>query len=147
MTFKELRQQSGMNLTQFSQYFNIPYRTIQNWELGLRQCPEYLLDLMKYKLDRESKKQQIIQAYIDVVESFKDADTQCIYERSVHITEDLKELEQDCAKWIYEFKALLDIENPTYHTRCSKCGVELMCLDSVKEHLTSCPECGAKMDK
>lgn len=53
MKFKELRQQSGMNLTQFSKYFGIPYRTIQNWENGVRQCPEYLLDLMKYKLIHE----------------------------------------------------------------------------------------------
>lgn len=56
MNFKELRKQSGMNLTQFSKYFNIPYRTIQNWERGERQCPEYLLDLMEYKLKHEGIK-------------------------------------------------------------------------------------------
>jgi DNA-binding transcriptional regulator YiaG len=53
MNFKELRQQSGMNLTQFGKYFGIPYRTIQNWEAGLRECPEYLLHLMEYKLKKE----------------------------------------------------------------------------------------------
>lgn len=53
MTFKELRQKSGMNLTRFSQYFGIPYRTIQNWDRGERKCPEYLLDLMLYKLTNE----------------------------------------------------------------------------------------------
>lgn len=56
MTFKELRQQTGMNLKQFSEYFDIPYRTIQNWEAGIRQCPEYLLKLMQYKLENEKKK-------------------------------------------------------------------------------------------
>lgn len=53
MTFKELREASGMNLRQFSEYFSIPYRTIQNWELGLRNCPDYLLALMEYKLKKE----------------------------------------------------------------------------------------------
>lgn len=53
MTFKELREKSGMNLTEFSKYFNIPYRTVQNWELGTRKCPDYLLDLMAYKLEKE----------------------------------------------------------------------------------------------
>lgn len=53
MTFKEIRQASGMNLTQFSEYFEIPYRTIQHWEHGTRQCPEYLLKLMQYKLKKE----------------------------------------------------------------------------------------------
>ena len=54
MTFKELREMSGMNKTQFGQYFDIPYRTIQNWESGLRECPKYLLDLMEYKLKNEN---------------------------------------------------------------------------------------------
>jgi transcriptional regulator with XRE-family HTH domain len=52
VTFKELREQSGMTRTQFAKYFNISYRTIQNWELGLRECPQYLLDLMEYKLKK-----------------------------------------------------------------------------------------------
>lgn len=50
MDFKKLRTESGMNLTQFSKYFNIPYRTLQHWEHGTRQCPQYLLELMQYKL-------------------------------------------------------------------------------------------------
>lgn len=57
MTFKELRKQSGMNLTQFSNYFEIPYRTIQNWDAGIRQCPDYLLKLMQYKIENEQKKE------------------------------------------------------------------------------------------
>lgn len=53
MTFKELREASGMTRNQFCEYFGIPYRTIQDWELGNRKCPEYLLELMKYKLTKE----------------------------------------------------------------------------------------------
>ena len=58
-TFKDLRQQSGMNLKQFSNYFEIPYSTIQNWEGGHRQCPEYLLKLMQYKLENENQAEWI----------------------------------------------------------------------------------------
>lgn len=50
MTFKELREQSGMNMKRFAEYFGIPYRTVQNWEAGVNKCPEYLLKLMEYKL-------------------------------------------------------------------------------------------------
>lgn len=53
MTFKELRLLSGMNMTEFGQYFELPYRTVQNWEYGVRSCPEYLLKLMEYKLRKE----------------------------------------------------------------------------------------------
>lgn len=53
MAFKELRERSGMTRPQFAEHFGIPYRTIQNWELGMRECPAYLLDLMEYKLKHE----------------------------------------------------------------------------------------------
>lgn len=55
MTFKQLREASGMNMKQFSDYFNIPYRTIQNWDAEIRQCPEYLMELMEYRLVNENK--------------------------------------------------------------------------------------------
>ena len=55
MTFKELREKSGLSRSGFAKFFGIPYRTVQNWELGLRECPDYLLDLMQYKLEKENK--------------------------------------------------------------------------------------------
>lgn len=58
MEFKQIREQSGMNIKQFSEYFNIPYRTVQNWDLGLRQCPDYVIELIVYKLNNEKEKRQ-----------------------------------------------------------------------------------------
>jgi DNA-binding transcriptional regulator YiaG len=54
MTLKELRELSGMTRTQFADYFDIPYRTIQDWELGNRECKQYFVDLMEYKLKKEA---------------------------------------------------------------------------------------------
>ena len=51
--FQELRKATGMSQTRFAEYFGIPRRTVQNWDLGLRQCPDYLIDLMEYKLRKE----------------------------------------------------------------------------------------------
>lgn len=53
MPLKELRQRSGMSRKQFCEYFDIPYRTVQDWELENRKCPDYLLNLMEYKLTKE----------------------------------------------------------------------------------------------
>ncbi len=53
MNIKELRKLSGMTQQAFGNYFNISLRSIQNWEGGQRKCPEYLLNLMKYKLEKE----------------------------------------------------------------------------------------------
>ena len=55
MTFKELRQQSGMTQKEIAEYFEIPKRTIESWDEELRKCPEYLLKLMEYKLTTEGK--------------------------------------------------------------------------------------------
>lgn len=52
----EMREESGMNRKTFAEYFQIPYRTMQDWELGKRQMPEYLLRLMLYKLEMDNKK-------------------------------------------------------------------------------------------
>lgn len=49
----EMRAKTGMNRKEFSDYFVIPYRTVQDWELGNRQMPDYLLRLMAYKLEME----------------------------------------------------------------------------------------------
>ena len=54
MTFKGLREQSGMNKKRFAEYFGIPYRTVQNWEAGVNKCPDYLLNLLEYKLNVET---------------------------------------------------------------------------------------------
>ena len=53
MTFEELLHLTGMSQVQFAEYFSIPKRTVQNWKLGMNKCPDYLLDLMIYKLRKE----------------------------------------------------------------------------------------------
>ena len=50
---RELRSKTGMNRRVFAEYFGIPYRTVQDWELGNREMPEYLLRLIIYKVQME----------------------------------------------------------------------------------------------
>lgn len=54
----ELRKFTGMNRREFAEYFEIPYRTVQDWELGNRRMPYYLLRLMVYKVDKENLAKQ-----------------------------------------------------------------------------------------
>lgn len=49
----ELRESTGMTRKEFCEYFEIPYRTVQDWELGNRRMPDYLLRLMEYKIRME----------------------------------------------------------------------------------------------
>jgi len=52
MTFKEIRLLSGLSQAQFSQLYEIPKRSIENWESAddkpqKRNCPAYLLKLLE----------------------------------------------------------------------------------------------------
>ena len=54
-------QQLGMNRREFSDYYGIPYRTVQDWEAEKRELPEYLLRLMIYRaeMERLNKKDEV----------------------------------------------------------------------------------------
>lgn len=49
----ELREQTGMNRKSFCEYFQIPYRTVTEWERGNRNAPEYVLRMMEYVIRME----------------------------------------------------------------------------------------------
>lgn len=42
MSIKDIRTASGLSRTAFAEHLCIPYRTVQDWELGARACPGYL---------------------------------------------------------------------------------------------------------
>ena len=50
-----LRKKTGMSRKEFADYFEIPYRTVQEWELGNRKMPQYLFRLMEYKIRIEKR--------------------------------------------------------------------------------------------
>ena len=46
-----------MNRTEFSSYIGIPLRTLEEWEAGRRQMPDYVLRLIAYY----TKMQQLLE--------------------------------------------------------------------------------------
>ena len=50
---RELRKKTGMNRREFCEYFDIPYRTVTDWELGHRHAPDYVLRLLEYYIQVE----------------------------------------------------------------------------------------------
>ena len=51
---KELRESTGMNRKEFCEYFQIPYRTVTEWERDNRHAPEYVLRLLEYYIRMEN---------------------------------------------------------------------------------------------
>lgn len=56
---KELREKMGMNRREFSDYYGIPYRTVQDWEAEKRELPDYLLRLLKYRAEMEYRIERV----------------------------------------------------------------------------------------
>lgn len=54
INIKDIRSLTGMTQKEFAEYFKIPKRTIESWEEGKRTPPEYVIDLMRYKLAKEN---------------------------------------------------------------------------------------------
>ena len=49
-----LRESTGMNRKEFCEYFDIPYRTVTEWERGPRKMPDYVLRLLAYRIKMEN---------------------------------------------------------------------------------------------
>ena len=47
MNINEIRAISGLNRSKFAQRYGIPYRTLQDWELGKNKVPEYIKNLLE----------------------------------------------------------------------------------------------------
>ena len=58
MDIREMRNKLGDTQTEFAKRYNIPFRTIQNWETGLRNPPEYIISLLEDRIreDRVNRK-------------------------------------------------------------------------------------------
>jgi len=50
---KYLRLLTGMKREDFANYLHIPLGTVRDWEQGKRKMPEYVYELIEYKVSRE----------------------------------------------------------------------------------------------
>ena len=51
---KSIRLRTGLTQTEFGQRLGgIPLRTIQNWESGARECPPYVMELIRYRVEHD----------------------------------------------------------------------------------------------
>lgn len=50
MSIREMRACLGDTQSEFAARYNIPFRTIQNWEAGVRKPPEYVVELLESRI-------------------------------------------------------------------------------------------------
>ena len=54
-TIKELRESLGLSQSKFAERFYLSARTLQNWEQGYRETPEYVIKLIEKIIELESE--------------------------------------------------------------------------------------------
>ena len=50
---RALRAETGLTQSAFGAALNIPRRTLQSWEMGERECPAYVIDLIAYRVQHD----------------------------------------------------------------------------------------------
>lgn len=50
MDIREMRMQLGDTQSEFAARYQIPFRTVQNWEAGVRKPPEYMMYLLEQRI-------------------------------------------------------------------------------------------------
>lgn len=50
MNIKEIRDKTGLSQAEFAKAYNIPKRTIENWEQGQREAPIYVIELLDHAI-------------------------------------------------------------------------------------------------
>lgn len=53
MNIREMRAQLGDTQSEFASRYNIPFRTIQNWETGTRKPPEYIASFLEQRIKED----------------------------------------------------------------------------------------------
>lgn len=65
MNIREMRTLLGDTQSEFAARYNIPFRTIQNWEAGVRTPPEYVMGLLENRIqaDLANRKTKVLPKY------------------------------------------------------------------------------------
>lgn len=65
LNIRDLRNKLGITQSEFAQRYNIPFRTVQNWETGLRKPPIYIIELLNNQIEEDliNKRTSILPKY------------------------------------------------------------------------------------
>jgi putative transcriptional regulator len=53
MTIKKIRKLTGLSQSKFCEKYHIPPPTLRHWERGDRECPEYVLEMLEFKVRKD----------------------------------------------------------------------------------------------
>lgn len=69
---EEIRKISGLSRAAFSRKYNIPIRTLEDWDAGKSNAPEYVLDLLERAVLEDKEKEDFNDCWLGKVYIFPD---------------------------------------------------------------------------
>lgn len=70
----QIRELSGMSRAAFSRAYNIPVRTLENWESGIAEAPNYTIDLLARVALEDSEKYGEIRFFVTEIKAHDEFD-------------------------------------------------------------------------
>lgn len=71
MTIKETRIKYGLTIKQVETLTGVPYRSLQNWEAGIRKCPDYVSNMVVTMIENTFGKPDHQMYLEELLEMFK----------------------------------------------------------------------------
>ena len=143
MDIKEIRKLTGLSAQKFGDKYDIPLRTIQNWEGGVNTPPPYLVKLLErvVKEDLEPSgdlisREETLTVFADYVGGGMSMND---YEALSDIVANMPPVKQEPRTGHWKRNETIRV------TYCSECGFGQY-IDEYRTY-NYCPNCGAKMQE
>lgn len=69
--FAEMIKKTGMSSSKFAKAYNIPYNTVASWVRGDRNPPDYVVELLEYKIENqkfENSKKELVKLLLNTAD-------------------------------------------------------------------------------
>lgn len=105
MTIQEIRALTNLSQPQFCEKYHIPLPTLRKWEQGKREPPDYLVELLEFKVREDCKLEKSIpMEMIDEMSGLKDALKSATAKNAEDMLKNLTPEEKDCLLRLYVYE-------------------------------------------
>lgn len=105
MTIQEIRALTNLSQPQFCEKYHIPLPTLRKWEQGKREPPDYLVELLEFKVREDCKLEKSIpMEMIDEMSSLKDALKSVSAKNAEDMLKNLTSEEKNCLLRLYVYE-------------------------------------------
>lgn len=105
MTIKEIRALTGLSQPKFCQKYHIPLNTFARWEQGKREPPDYLVELLEFRVREDMGMEKMIpMEMVDEMKELKNALKAVSTENAEDMLKHLTAEEKDCLLRLYVYE-------------------------------------------